>query len=131
VYKMIFYFSLVAFLALLTLICFRYRSNLLPYVPGRVRTLFPRLSHYIPLSSFSDQLDAGLSSRHFDIEQNILDGDSRSGLDERGTEEVLEIMRREHVNFDQARLIRHNQLLARNGIDPSGLPLDSKAITRL
>jgi len=72
-----------------------------------------------------------MSSNAFDIEANIRDGDSRAGLDERGTQEVMEIMRRERVNFDQARLIRHNRILARNGIDPTGLPLDSKAVTRL
>lgn len=27
------------------------------------------------------------------------------------------------ISFDQARLIRHNQILARNGIDPSGTRL--------
>ncbi|KAG8860322.1 hypothetical protein FRB96_003971 [Tulasnella sp. 330] len=54
-------------------------------------------------------------------------GDSRSGLDEVGAAEVRAIMQSHRVNFDQARLIRHNQILARNGIDPSGMPLDSKA----
>lgn len=120
------------------------------------------------MSTFSSQADAGLSSTLFDIEANVRDGDSRAGLDERGTQEVLEIMRRERVecviilqmeaatdvlmgvySFDQARLIRHNQILARNGIDPSGvslsrlkfglsdlfrslgMPMDSKAVTRL
>lgn len=51
-------------------------------------------------------------------------------------------------SFDQARLIRHNRILASNGIDPSGedsrlnlndsmlicvsgMPLDSKAVTHL
>lgn len=29
-------------------------------------------------------------------------------------------MRSASISFDQARLIRHNQILARNGIDPSG-----------
>ncbi|KAL4066129.1 hypothetical protein J3A83DRAFT_4099398 [Scleroderma citrinum] len=82
--------------------------------------MFPSLNHYTPLSTFSNQADVGLSSTLFDIEANIRDGDSRAGLDERGTQEVLEIMRRERVDFDQARLIRHNQILARNGIDPSG-----------
>ena len=65
------------------------------------------------------------------------DGDSRVGLDEQGVQEVTEIMRRERVkyvptytnvdhrqfdtfSFDQARLIRQNRVLARNGIDPSG-----------
>lgn len=103
----------------------------------KVRSLFG-LNQYIPLSTFSSQAEAGLTSVMFDIEANINDGDSRAGLDERGTQEVLEIMRRErvkyvlgwaartyysrsvHISFDQARLIRHNQILARNGIDPSG-----------
>jgi len=38
-----------------------------------------------------------MSSNAFDIEANIRDGDSRAGLDERGTQEVMEIMRRERV----------------------------------
>ncbi|KDQ50691.1 hypothetical protein JAAARDRAFT_41771 [Jaapia argillacea MUCL 33604] len=128
---MLFFFSVVAFLALLVMLAFRYRAAILPHVPSRVKALFPTLGHYVSLSTFSEQADAGLSSSAFDIKANMRDGDSRMGLDERGTQEVLEIMRRERVNFDQARLIRHNQILARNGIDPSGMPLDSKAITHL
>ena len=38
-----------------------------------------------------------MTSSNFDIEANIRDGDSRSGLDEAGTQEVLEIMRRERI----------------------------------
>ncbi|THH09909.1 hypothetical protein EW145_g1698 [Phellinidium pouzarii] len=93
--------------------------------------MFPLLANYQPLSTFSDQANHGFSSPSFDIEANIRDGDSRQGLDESGVREVEEIMRRERVNFDQARLLRHNRILAANGIDPSGMPMDSKAITRL
>ncbi|KAF9077985.1 hypothetical protein BDP27DRAFT_1310538 [Rhodocollybia butyracea] len=129
---MLFYISVFALAALLILLLHRYRSSIAPYVPDRVRSIFPRFNNYIPLSTFADQANAGLTSSNFDIEaNNILDGDSRTGLDEIGTQEVTEIMRRERVNFDQARLIRHNRILARNGIDPSGMPLDSKAITHL
>ncbi|TFK63254.1 hypothetical protein BDN72DRAFT_964028 [Pluteus cervinus] len=128
---MLFYLSLLAFFALLVMVLFRYRAHVAPYLPERVRAMFPGLNNYTPLSTFSDQLNAGLSSSNFDIESNILDGDSRSGLDERATQEIMEIMRRERVTFDQARLIRHNRILAMNGIDPSGMPLDSKAVTRL
>ncbi|KAF9219706.1 hypothetical protein BS17DRAFT_810956 [Gyrodon lividus] len=128
---MFFYLSLLAALALLVMLGYHYRATILPHLPSNVRSLFPSLNHYTPLSTFSGQANAGLTSVMFDIETNINDGDSRAGLDERGTQEVLEIMRRERVNFDQARLIRHNQILARNGIDPSGMPLDSKAVTRL
>ncbi|KAE9399188.1 hypothetical protein BT96DRAFT_957342 [Gymnopus androsaceus JB14] len=131
---MLFYVSLFAIVALIVLALHRYRFSIAPYlpeVPHRVKSLFPRLNNYIPLSTFADQAGAGMSSSNFDIEANILDGDSRTGLDEHGTQEVMEIMRRERVNFDQARLIRHNRILASNGIDPSGMPLDSKAITHL
>ncbi|EIN09436.1 hypothetical protein PUNSTDRAFT_85788 [Punctularia strigosozonata HHB-11173 SS5] len=124
---MIVHASLLAFFALVVMLAFRYRSHL----QARVHALFPRLQQYTPLSTFEAQANAGLSSAAFDIEANIRDGDSRAGLDERGTQEVLEIMRRERVGFDQARLIRQNQILAANGIDPSGMPLDSKAVTRL
>lgn len=64
----------------------------------KVRSLFG-LDQYIPLSTFSGQAEAGLTSVMFDIEANINDGDSRAGLDERGTQEVLEIMRRERVKY--------------------------------
>ena len=65
-----------------------------------MRSLFgPRVvpGHYQPVATFAEQADAGLSSSTFDIEANIREGDSRAGLDERGTQEVLDIMRRERV----------------------------------
>jgi hypothetical protein len=56
-----------------------------------VHALFPRLQHYTPVNTFEAQANAGLSSAAFDIEANIRDGDSRAGLDERGTREVMEV----------------------------------------
>ena len=40
-----------------------------------------------------------MTSNDFDVEANINGGDSRVGLDERGTQEVLGIMRRERVKY--------------------------------
>ena len=113
--KMLFYFSLAAFLSLLVLrkwlkiafqnstnwiiVAYRYRAVIIPYFPDRVKSLFPKLSNYTPLSTFSDQVGAGMTSTNFDIEANISGGDSRMGLDERSTQEVLEIMRRERVKY--------------------------------
>ncbi|KAF8966231.1 hypothetical protein BDZ97DRAFT_1698686 [Flammula alnicola] len=128
---MLFYLSLAAFLSLLVMLTYRYRAFIEPHLPERIKSLFPKSHNYTPLSTFSQQVGLGMTSSDFDIEANIRDGDSRAGLDEQGTQEVLEIMRRERVDFDQARLIRHNRILARNGIDPSGMPLDSKAVTHL
>ncbi|KAJ7663806.1 hypothetical protein DFH06DRAFT_1324325 [Mycena polygramma] len=128
---MFFFLSLVALFVLLLTLTIRYRAALLPHIPARIRQLLPTLNNYQPLATFSEQIGAGMTSSDFDLEANIRDADSRSGLDEQGTREIMDIMRRERVNFDQARLIRHNRILAQNGIDPSGMPMDSKAITRL
>ena len=77
-------------------VSFHYRSQL--PLPNRLRSLFPSLNNYTPVSTFAEQANAGLSSGNFDIEAaNIVAEDSRSGLDERGTQEVLDIMRRERV----------------------------------
>lgn len=73
-----------------------------------------------------------MSSNNFDLEANIAGGsEDRLGLDEAGVEEVRRIMAVEKCTFDRARLIRHNRILAKNGIAPDGTPLDRKAITRL
>ena len=77
-------------------VSFHYRAQL--PLPNRLRSFFPILNNYAPVSTFAEQSDAGLSSGNFDIEAaNIAAGDSRTGLDERGTQEVLDIMRRERV----------------------------------
>ena len=116
---MLFYISLVAFFALLVVrtykfissasmsshtiyvsVMLHYRAALLPHVTS-VKAFFPSLStyRYQPLSTFSDQIRAGLSSNDFDIEANVQDGDTRSGLDSQGTEELMDIMRRERVKW--------------------------------
>jgi len=79
-------------------VLYRYRGHL--PVPERLRGIIPHLSreNYAPLSTFADQSAAGMTSSTFDIEaDNIFQGDSRVGLDEQGTREVMEIMRRENV----------------------------------
>jgi hypothetical protein len=84
---------------------------ILPHVPERVRSLFPRLRHYTPLSTFPQQINAGLTSSAFDIEANVRDGDSRAGLDEQATEEILEIMRRDRVKYGVSIMCRTTLLM--------------------
>lgn len=74
-------------------------------------------------SSFSSDLEAGLHSDTFSLTANIDDEDSRSGLDVAAKREVLAIMKRRGVDFDEARRIAVEQKLARNGIAPDGRPL--------
>lgn len=101
-------------------------SRLFNHIPGSRR--------YTPLPAFdwSSQASAGLTSTLFDINANIENSDSRTGLDPSGAQDIQTIMQTQGVGFDQARLIRHQQILVQNNIDPqTGLPLDRKAVTSL
>ncbi|WVN89284.1 uncharacterized protein L203_104505 [Cryptococcus depauperatus CBS 7841] len=112
------------------------RARLIPiasrFLPAQ---LVNNIVHYTPLTSYSfeDQARAGMTSGNFDLEANNGEGsgESRVGLDDAGVEEVRRIMSIERCTFDQARLIRHNRILAKNGIASDGTPLDRKAITHL
>ena len=85
-----------------------YRARIIPLLPGRIQSAFPSLParfasnprnagySRVP-NSFADQAAQGLSSAAFDLEQNIFGDDSRVGLDEAGTQEVMEIMRAQGV----------------------------------
>lgn len=78
--------------------------------------------------SFSDDLESGFSSRNFDlISQN--DDDTRSGLDDASKEEISQIMERDHLDFDKARLLYMERKFGQNGIAPDGTPMDPKAVT--
>jgi len=129
---MLFTASVIALLALLAMILFYYRKTILNMLPSSASD--PLRAGYTRLSTFSNQAASGLTSSNFDLESSNLDplaGDSRVGLDEAGAREVHDIMNRQGVSFDEARLIRHKRILQQHGIDPSGMPLDSKAVTRL
>ncbi|KAJ2659702.1 hypothetical protein IW148_004122 [Coemansia sp. RSA 1199] len=79
------------------------------------------------ISAFIRNYRAGLTSQYFDLSGNIESGDTRPGLD---SDEVERIMEEQNVSFDKARLIRQQQLMTRNQIDPkTGMPLDPKAVT--
>jgi len=121
--------SIVATVALVAMLVFYYRQKLLSLFPSSS----PVHAGYDRLATFSSQAANGLTSRNFDLEVNNLEaGDSRSGLDEGGAHEIHAIMQQQGISFDEARLVRHKRTLQQNGVDPlTGLPLDSKAITRL
>ena len=99
------------------------RARWLPLVP-----VPDYIYHRLP-SSFTSDLEAGLSSAQFDISANIAAEDSRGGLDERAKGEVHKIMKREKVPFDEARRIFTQRRFARNNIGPDGRPRDPKFVS--
>ncbi|CRK19126.1 hypothetical protein BN1708_012525, partial [Verticillium longisporum] len=92
-------------------------------IPGR-DYLYSRLP-----PSFTGDIEAGLSSSTFDLSTNVEAGDSRAGLDNASKKEILKIMKKRRMNFDQARGVYMQNRFKANGIGPDGRPLDPKAVT--
>jgi hypothetical protein len=97
-----------------------------------------RWLHLIPIpepiytrlpTSFQDDIDAGLSSSAFDLNTNLEAGDSRQGLDNAGKKEVMRIMKRRGVDFDEARRIYMQDRFKKNNIGADGIPRDPKFVS--
>ncbi|MCJ1248330.1 hypothetical protein MMC30_005547 [Trapelia coarctata] len=84
--------------------------------------------HRLP-STFMNDVEGGFTSSDFDLTGNIMDGDSRAGLDEQGKREVKQIMKRQRVGFDEARRIYTERRFAKNNIGPDGMPRDPKFVS--
>ncbi|KAI9040886.1 DUF2015 domain-containing protein [Aspergillus affinis] len=99
------------------------RARWLPLVP-----VPEYIYHRLP-ASFAGDLEAGLSSSQFDLAANVAAGDSRAGLDQNAKREVRNIMKRQNVNFDEARRLYTEQRFAKNNIGPDGRPRDPKFVS--
>jgi len=95
----------------------------MPSLPG-TSFLYSRLP-----SSFSGDIEAGLSSSDFDLAGNVAAGDSRAGLDNASKKEIQRIMKNRRVNFDEARRIYTEGRFAKNNIGPDGRPRDPKFVS--
>ncbi|KAI0537359.1 hypothetical protein GGR58DRAFT_352409 [Xylaria digitata] len=97
--------------------------HLLPDLPGS-SYLYSRLPN-----SFSGDIEAGLSSSTFDLGANVESGDSRAGLDDAAKTEILKIMKKRRLRFDEARRVYMEQRFSANGIGPDGRPRDPKFVS--
>ncbi|KAK6073626.1 hypothetical protein SCUP234_06157 [Seiridium cupressi] len=80
-------------------------------------------------STFTGDIEAGLSSDTFDLSGNVADGDARAGLDDAAKKEILSIMKKRRMRFDQARKVYMEQRFSANGIGPDGRPRDPKFVS--
>ena len=56
-------------------------------------------------------------------------GDSRQGLDDAGKKEVMRIMKRRGVGFDEARRMYMQDRFKKNNIGADGIPRDPKFVS--
>lgn len=80
-------------------------------------------------ASFSGDIEAGLTSSTFDLSSNVENKDARSGLDETAKAEILKIMKKKLVVFDEARRVYIESRFQSNGISPDGTPRDAKFVS--
>ncbi|KAK2074369.1 hypothetical protein P8C59_008578 [Phyllachora maydis] len=80
-------------------------------------------------NTFSGDTEAGLSSSTFDLSGNVEAGDSRAGLDDAAKQEILKIMKKRRMLFDDARRLYMEQRFAANDISADGRPRDPKFVS--
>jgi len=90
----------------------------LPTLPRAIYTRLP--------TSFTQDIESGLSSSTFDLSANVADNDSRAGLDTKGKKEIQKIMKNRGVGFDEARRVWMQIRFREEGIGEDGKPKDPK-----
>lgn len=80
-------------------------------------------------NSFAGDIEAGLSSSTFDLSGNVESGDGRAGLDDASKAEILKIMKKRRMTFDQARKVYMEDRFKANGIGADGRPKDPKFVS--
>lgn len=79
--------------------------------------------------TFHGDVEAGLSSSTFDLATNIESGDGRAGLDDQSKAEILKIMKKRRLKFDDARKAYMEGRFKANGIGADGRPRDPKFVS--
>jgi Fungal protein of unknown function (DUF2015) len=74
-------------------------------------------------------VESGFTSNDFDLSGNVMEGDSRAGLDVRGKRDVQRIMKNRGIGFDEARRVYMEQRFKKNNIGADGLPRDPKFVS--
>jgi len=80
-------------------------------------------------TSFMGDVESGLTSSDFDLSSNVMEGDSRGGLDTKGKRDVQRLMRTRGISFDEARRVYTEQRFAKNNIGADGVPRDPKFVS--
>lgn len=76
-----------------------------------------------------NDVESGFQSSNFNLAENITEGDSRAGLDQKSKAEVYRIMRSRGISFDDARAMYMQKSFKKAGIGADGLPNDPKLVT--
>jgi len=127
-------YSILFFSIAISTVLYFTRSQWWHYCPDHIQDLLYRLNPtnitYSRLpTSFMGDVESGLTSADFDLSSNVLEGDSRGGLDQTAKREIQRLMKARGINFDQARRAYMEQGFKKNGIGADGIPRDPKFVS--
>lgn len=103
------------------------RETWIPWLPDKVQDAL--LGYSALPTTFMGDVESGFTSNDFDLAGNVMDGDSRAGLDERGKKEIQKIMKLRGIGFDEARRVYMEQRFKKNNIGADGIPRDPKFVS--
>ncbi|EXJ80357.1 hypothetical protein A1O1_08501 [Capronia coronata CBS 617.96] len=104
------------------------RARWTPYLPERVQEALNFTYARLP-TTFMGDVESGFTSADFDLSSNIMEGDSRGGLDQKAKRDIQRLMKARKINFDEARRIYMEQRFKKNGIGEDGIPRDPKFVS--
>ncbi|KIV85181.1 hypothetical protein PV11_00911 [Exophiala sideris] len=105
------------------------RAHWVPYMPNRIQDAISGLSYTRVPTTFMGDVESGFTSADFDLSSNVVEGDSRGGLDQTAKREVQRLMKLRRINFDEARRVYMEQRFKKNGIGADGIPRDPKFVS--
>ncbi|TAQ89814.1 hypothetical protein B7494_g1859 [Chlorociboria aeruginascens] len=105
------------------------RATWVPHLPALPSTFALPFRYTRLPSSFSSDIENGLSSSSFNLHTNVAAGDTRQGLDDGSKLKIQQIMKRKNVGFDEARRLFMQERFKKADIDETGRPRDPKFVS--
>lgn len=109
----------------MTIVLYITRERWMAYLPDRVQdVVYARLP-----TTFMGDVESGFTSEDFDLTNNVMEGDSRGGLDPKAKRDIQRLMRIRRIGFDEARRVYMEQNFRKSGIGADGIPKDPKFVS--
>jgi len=105
------------------------RARWTPYLPERIQEAISKFAYTPVPNTFMGDVESGFTSADFDLSSNIIEGDSRGGLDQKAKRDIQRLMKIRGINFDEARRVYMEQRFKKNGIGEDGIPRDPKFVS--
>jgi len=118
-------YTIFLFSIIIGTIVYLTRARWMPLMPDKVQSI----AYSALPTTFMGDIESGFTSNDFDLSGNVMEGDSRAGLDQKGKRDVQRLMKTRGISFDEARRVYTEQRFKQNNIGADGVPRDPKFVS--